>query len=237
MSMSLPVITIFIIMFVFQPVEAQTSPIQFNLNFRVSGLIVFLQGGIIDNAHYTSATTKWNWGDGTSTTSQGGLSLPQHIYSYAGQYTITVTVTDNLGNTNTFVQNVTVSSPIGMNINLQINGLTVIPLGEINDTTSNVKNIFIEWNWGDGTISNGWPSITQDSSHILAHAYPSAGRYKITVTASDNLGQTNTFTQTVILKSPSTIPEFGPVALAVLVISIMSTIIISARTRLIFSGF
>lgn len=52
----------------------------------------------------------WNFGDGETSVSQN----PTHQYSVAGNYTITFTVTDDDGNTNSSSQDVTIVSPSGI---------------------------------------------------------------------------------------------------------------------------
>jgi hypothetical protein len=42
----------------------------------------------------------WDWGDGTST--NGTRSDPSHVYAVAGNYTITLTITDNDNQTDDF---------------------------------------------------------------------------------------------------------------------------------------
>jgi PKD repeat protein len=54
------------------------------------------------------ASTTINWGDGTATASASG----SHTYSTAGNYTVTATVTDNLGASSTAIATVTANAPV-----------------------------------------------------------------------------------------------------------------------------
>jgi len=54
------------------------------------------------------ASRSWNFGDGTSSTATN----PSHTYAIAGVYTVTLTVTDDTGPTNTKTQTVNVGSNI-----------------------------------------------------------------------------------------------------------------------------
>lgn len=51
-----------------------------------------------DDGHLTNYF--WEWGDGTTT--NGTRSDPSHVYAVAGTYTITLTVTDNANQTDSF---------------------------------------------------------------------------------------------------------------------------------------
>ena len=44
---------------------------------------------------------RWSWGDGTFT--NGTNSAPSHTYAAHGTYTVTLTVTDNIGQTTTII--------------------------------------------------------------------------------------------------------------------------------------
>ncbi|MFZ0184417.1 MAG: PEFG-CTERM sorting domain-containing protein [Nitrosotalea sp.] len=71
-------------------------------------------------------------------------------------------------------------------------------------------------------------SASSDNSTDLNALSPSTADLGAVSTNSTNPAYTQT-TQS------ATVPEFGPVSLAVLVVSVMSIIIVSARTRLRFS--
>jgi len=181
------------------------KPISISVSYPKSGLKVTPSGSINDpNDAATSISTNWDWGDGTSP-STGWPSGLSHTYSQGGTYVITLTATDNIGTTNTQTASVSVNpsatttiqqssvvsgQPIAINVNYQKSGETVVPQGSINDPNTLATSLNVLWSWGDGTTSGAWPSG-------LSHTYITPGSYTITVTTRDNLGLTNTASQTV----------------------------------------
>jgi subtilisin family serine protease len=69
----------------------------------------------------TIASRSWSFGDNTSSTATN----PSKTYSAGGTYTVTLTVTDDGGATNSTSQNVTVSAPGGGGITLSATGYKV----------------------------------------------------------------------------------------------------------------
>ena len=76
-----------------------------NFNASVSGLTASFTDASFDGDG-TVASWNWNFGDGTSAT----IANPSHTYATAGVYTVTLTVTDDTGLTNTRTQTVNVGS-------------------------------------------------------------------------------------------------------------------------------
>jgi len=66
----------------------------------------------------TIASYAWDFGDGNTASGE----TPSHSYSAAGDYTVSLTVTDNDGATNTTMQTVTVEEPAVGSITLSVNG-------------------------------------------------------------------------------------------------------------------
>ena len=83
---------------------ANTPPVA-NFTSSVSGLTVNFTDTSTD-ANGTITSRAWNFGDSTTSTATN----PSKTYSAAGTYTVTLTVTDNGGATNTKTASVTVSS-------------------------------------------------------------------------------------------------------------------------------
>ena len=73
----------------------------------VDGLVASVDGSTSTDSDGAVTGYSWNWGDGTPATSGRTAS---HTYGAAGDYTVTLTVTDNRGGTATTSQDVTVTS-------------------------------------------------------------------------------------------------------------------------------
>jgi len=76
-----------------------------NFSASVSGLTASFTDASFDGDG-TIASRNWNFGDGTS----ASTTNPSHTYAIAGVYTVTLTVTDDTGLTNTKTQTVNVGS-------------------------------------------------------------------------------------------------------------------------------
>ncbi len=126
----------------------------------------------------------WNFGDGSSSTSQN----PSHVYSSAGNYTVSLTVTDNLGqsDTETKINYITVNAvtqPVANFSGSPTSGFAPLTV-QFTDQSTPVTGTIIAWAWnfGDGSTS---------SSQNPIHIYSSAGSYTVSLMVTDNLGLTD----------------------------------------------
>jgi len=137
-----------------------------------------------------------NWGDGTNHSLPANASSDSHAYSLAGSYTITVTVTDDAGLTNssqaievvadrapvvTFTASPT-TSPTGSTVRVTISA---------QDPDGNISRIRVAW--GDGTVDS-LPSDAVSDSHV----YAAAGTLTVYVNATDDAGLTTTSSSAIL---------------------------------------
>ena len=164
-----------------------------------------------DNSTITSPGTinGWNWdfGDGNTSTSQS----PSNNYSSDGTYSVSLTVTDNNGCTNTSTQNVTVYPNPVNDFEFLINGVSsttgltggclVDQVDFANNTTINSPDNITTWAWdfGDGNTSN--------VQNPPAHTYATAGNYTISLTTTSNNGCTDNVTLPITIY-PSPVATF-----------------------------
>ncbi|MDH6143465.1 PKD repeat protein, partial [Kitasatospora sp. GP30] len=120
-------------------------------------------------------TYSWNFGDGTTSTTQN----PSHTYSTAGTYTATLTVTDSASPANTATSQVTttvsaVGNPLAASASATpTSGQVPLSVGFTGTGTGGTPGYSYSWNFGDGTTST-----TQNPSHT----YSTAGTYTATLT-------------------------------------------------------
>ncbi len=133
------------------------------------------------------AITNWSWdfGEGNTSNSQN----PSHVYSTSGLYTVSLTVTDALGCTDTDI-NTNYVQAIGPDVDFSADELTSC----INNTISftdltTIGAPIIGWTWdfGDGATS---------SIQSPTHTYTSTGDFTVSLTVDDLDGCSRTLTKT-----------------------------------------
>jgi len=158
------------------------------------GAAISFNGSTSSDPDGTIAGYSWNFGDGTTATG----ATPSKSYSAAGTFTVTLTVTDNQGATNSATTTATISATanqppvarpggpysgtVGMAISF--NGSTS------SDPDGTIANY--SWNFGDGTTATG---------AVPNKSYSAAGTFTVTLTVTDNQGATNSGTTTATISS------------------------------------
>ena len=143
------------------------------------------------DADGTIATYGWNFGDGMT----GSGVSPNHTYTTAGTYEVTLVVTDNAGATATATVSVRVNAaPVA-----RIASVPTIILGESanfdgsGSTDAEGPIAGFSWDLGDNALASG---------SIVNHTYAAAGIYQVVLTVTDSDGATGTTTQVVNVQTP-----------------------------------
>jgi YD repeat-containing protein len=122
----------------------------------------------------------WNFGDGGA----GSGVAPTHIYTTAGTYNVTLTVTDNNGATGSATATATVTVPNQPPVANAGGAYTGATAQRINfngggSYDSDGSIVSYAWNFGDGGTGSGAAPL---------HSYASVGTYTVSLTVTDNLG-------------------------------------------------
>ena len=155
----------------------------------MTGDTVTFDGSGSSASNSTITSYEWDFGDGTTATGQ----QVTHTYDTAGEYTATLTVTDDDGDTATD----TVTTAVTNN-----SAPTAFPSVESSTTEAGVELAFdgsgssdpdgsitsYEWDFGDGSTATGT---------YTTHAYSSPGEYTATLTVTDDDGATASSTVTI----------------------------------------
>ena len=122
----------------------------------------------------------WNLGDGSSTTGAGAA----HIYTSAGLYSVTLTVTDSTGATASSVGTVSARTPAGsLAVSATVsptNGTAPVNASFSASASGATAPLTTLWLFGDGTSS---------TSSAPSHVYSTTGRYVATVYLTDATGR------------------------------------------------
>ncbi|HEY3722970.1 MAG TPA: PKD domain-containing protein [Acidimicrobiia bacterium] len=162
----------------------------------------------------TIASYAWDFGDGTF----GSGSTNQHTYSAEGTYTVTLTVTDNNGATNTVSHVLTVANiPPTSSFTASSEAHTA----SFTSTSTDPDGVIASsvWDFGDGSFGTGANPT---------HTYQSAGTYTVLLTVTDNNGASTTASNPVDVFDAA--PNVPPVASFTSSVQLRTTTLTSTST-------
>jgi len=170
--------------------QAPVAQINGPYNAAVNANINFSSNGSIDTDG-SIASYSWNFGDGTTST----LINPSHSYATADTFTVSLTVTDNLGLTHTAsttATTTTTNQAPTVVINGPYSGDTDVAVSFSSSGSSDADGSIASYSWdfGDGTTS------TQANPD---HTYTAANSYTISLSITDNQGLTESATTTATI--------------------------------------
>jgi PKD repeat protein len=173
------------------------------------GDLVAFSGSFTDPNTGDTHTIEWDFGDGCTTS---GTLTPTHTYADDGTYTVTLTITDDLGLSGSDTLSVTVNNvepTVDAGSDQTVNEGDLVSLGPatFNDKgtlDTHTATIY----WGDGTTNDvgsvsespfGPPGSTagMDGTVSGTHVYADNGAYTVTVTVTDDDGAATADTITI----------------------------------------
>lgn len=145
--------------------------------------------------------TDYNWDFGDGNTDSG--ANVNHTYNGSGSFEVTLTITDDTGNTNSAIYEMEVFNPIQPYFTFSGDGypapvVVSFDASSTYDVSGTITNY--SWNYGDGNIES------TGTSPNASHEYTSDGYYNVTLTVTDDLGYSNTYRHSVTIGSgPTTV--------------------------------
>jgi len=165
--------------------------------------ITFDGSGSYDPDSGDTLTYMWDFGDGDTGSGVG----PSHVYLWGGTFTVTLSVSDGRGgtDTNTTIATVTeVNDQPEADANGPYTGAVDEPItfdgsasGDFDNqdgTATNDQTLTYSWDFGDGFIGTGISST---------HSYSAAGAYTVTLVVSDNVVNSGPSTTTAVVTEPA----------------------------------
>jgi len=173
-----------------------------------------------DDTDGTIANYTWNFGDGSTSNEPN----PTHQYEDNGTYTVTLTVKDDKGATDTISKQIEVSNEPPTAYfkyepadKAKINE-EVTFTDESTDTDGTIANY--TWNFGDGNISY---------EKNPTHKYGEAGTYTITLTITDNDGATDSSSLNITIKKEQASGMLPIIAIIILIIIAILVVLVWRR--------
>ncbi len=163
--------------------------------------------GSTDTDSTPIASYAFDFGDGTQVTGQSA-SIASHVYTSAGTYVVTTTVTDTVGRPATATATVTVTSPADTPplANLSVSPSSgAAPLAVTADASASTDTdatpiATYTFDFGDGTV------VGPQAAATATHTYTFGGSYAATVTVTDTGGHPSTATASVSVQSTDAPP-------------------------------
>ena len=152
----------------------------------VSGLVATFSSAGSSDPDGTISSYAWDFGDGSTSSSQN----PNHTYAAGGSYAVVLTVTDNDGGTNSVSHTITPvapnQAPTAAFTSSQQKLVASFDSSGSSDPDGTISSY--SWDFGDGATS---------TSAKPSHTYSAAGTYQVSLTVTDNQGSASTVTHPV----------------------------------------
>ncbi len=166
----------------------------------------------------------WDFGDGNTAT---GTEV-DHIYETVGVYTVTLTITDSDGVTTKTTSAITITNAIPVATftksaeTIKVGETVVFDASQSSDSDGTITTY--SWNFGDGNTATG---ITTENT------YSEQGTYTVTLTITDNNGDSSSFTANITVETEATsLDLISIVGIAITAMIALILIAILAKRRI-----
>ena len=188
-------------------VEVDTANLPPTAAFSVdcAGLFCDFDAGLSSDSDGQIVNHAWDFGDGTVLQSQA--SSISHEFSAGGEYLVSLEVTDDEGLSATAESLISVAPPVSnepplAEFSFTCNGLQCsFDASASSDIDGEVTDY--AWDFGDGSSHQGASPFTE-------HEFAQDGSFEVTLTVSDNMGDSGQIQSTVTVLSPP--PNEEPLA-------------------------
>jgi PKD repeat protein len=165
-------------------------------NFPIAGETVILNASSSYDVDGNIINYTWDFGDGNTTTSANPVTT--HIFTIEGNYTVTLTITDDDGASAVTIDTIRIRNYPSARFTY-----SPIHLGEGQPITFNASTstpnggviINYTWNFGDGNIT----TVTEP---LILHTYEFEGNYSVTLNVWDSEELSDNFVQTIKVGIP-----------------------------------
>ncbi len=140
---------------------------------------------------YTGESYSWDLGDPSSSDNFSTDEEPTHIYNTAGNYMITLEVTDHLGCRSTAIKEVIVHPKPIVDISIPDKGCKGINVSF--ETSTTFANVKYEWDFGDE--NSGYYNKSKESNPT--HLFAKEGTYMINLRVESEQGCIEHYTQNI----------------------------------------
>ena len=133
----------------------------------------------------------WDFGDGNTGTGE----MTTHTYARDGSFTVTLTVTDDAGDTGTDTTTATIgpgNQPPIADANNPYNGTVNEPVAFDGSGSTDPDGSIVAYDWDFGDDSTG-------TGPTPLHTYTTDGTYNVTLTVTDNMGASDSTTRTATI--------------------------------------